>query len=39
MPVRFVKTSIATAFALLLGVAGARANEPSYGPNTYDRTL
>jgi murein L,D-transpeptidase YcbB/YkuD len=39
MPVRFVKTSIATAFALVLGAAGARANEPSYGPNTYDRTL
>jgi murein L,D-transpeptidase YcbB/YkuD len=39
MPVRFAKTSIAAAFALLLGVAGARANEPSYGPNTYDRTL
>jgi murein L,D-transpeptidase YcbB/YkuD len=39
MSVRFVKTSIATAFALVLGAAGARANEPSYGPNTYDRTL
>jgi murein L,D-transpeptidase YcbB/YkuD len=25
--------------ALFLGAAGARANEPSYGPNTYDRTL
>jgi murein L,D-transpeptidase YcbB/YkuD len=39
MPVRFVKTSIAAAFALMLGAAAARANEPSYGPNTYDRTL
>ncbi|AMJ58974.1 L,D-transpeptidase family protein [Bosea sp. PAMC 26642] len=25
--------------ALVLGGAAARANEPSYGPNTYDRTL
>ena len=38
MVVRFVKASVA-ALALLLGAAGARANEPSYGPNTYDRTL
>lgn len=39
MSVRFVTTSFAAAFAVLLGVIGARANEPSYGPNTYDRTL
>ncbi len=39
MPLRFVKTSLFAAFALMLGAAGARANEPSYGPNTYDRTL
>jgi murein L,D-transpeptidase YcbB/YkuD len=26
-------------FALLLGAAAARATEPSFGPNTYDRTL
>ena len=38
MAVRFVKASVA-ALALMLGAAGARANEPSYGPNTYDRTL
>lgn len=38
MAVRFVKASVA-AVALLLGAAGAHANEPSYGPNTYDRTL
>lgn len=38
MAVRFVKASVA-ALALLLGAAGVRANEPSYGPNTYDRTL
>jgi murein L,D-transpeptidase YcbB/YkuD len=38
MSVRFVKASVA-ALALLLGGVGARANEPSYGPNTYDRTL
>ncbi|MDP3318855.1 MAG: hypothetical protein Q8S58_06980, partial [Bosea sp. (in: a-proteobacteria)] len=38
MSVRFVKASVA-ALALLLGGAAARANEPSYGPNTYDRTL
>jgi murein L,D-transpeptidase YcbB/YkuD len=38
MAVRFVKASIA-ALAFLLGAAGVRANEPSYGPNTYDRTL
>lgn len=39
MPVRFVKTSLFAVCALLLGAAAARANEPSYGPNTYDRTL
>lgn len=39
MSVRFVKTSLAAAFALMLGAAAARADEPSYGPNTYDRTL
>lgn len=38
MAVRFVKASVA-ALALLVGAAGVRANEPSYGPNTYDRTL
>lgn len=38
MAVRFVKASVA-ALALLLGAAAARADEPSYGPNTYDRTL
>ena len=38
MAVRFVKASIA-ALALLLSAASVRANEPSYGPNTYDRTL
>jgi murein L,D-transpeptidase YcbB/YkuD len=38
MSVRFVKASVA-ALALLLGGLGARASEPSYGPNTYDRTL
>ncbi|SFI69644.1 Putative peptidoglycan binding domain-containing protein [Bosea sp. OK403] len=39
MAVRFVKISVAAAFALFLGAAGARAEQPSYGPNTYDRTL
>lgn len=29
----------AALFALALGASAARANEPSYGPNTYDRTL
>jgi murein L,D-transpeptidase YcbB/YkuD len=37
----FVSTARAAAavFALLLGAASARAGEPSFGPNTYDRTL
>lgn len=39
MPVRFVRSTVAAAFALLLGASAARADEPSYGPNTYDRTL
>ncbi|PZU85436.1 MAG: murein L,D-transpeptidase [Chelatococcus sp.] len=38
MAVSFVKTAVA-AFALFLGASAVRANEPSYGPNTYDRTL
>ena len=38
MSVRFVKASVA-ALALVFGGWAARANEPSYGPNTYDRTL
>jgi len=34
------KTSFIAVVALLLGMSGAaRAEEPSYGPNTYDRTL
>ncbi len=39
MAVRFVKISVAAAFSLFLGAAGARAEQPGYGPNTYDRTL
>jgi murein L,D-transpeptidase YcbB/YkuD len=35
---RFARATVAV-LALVLGAAGARANEPSYGPNTYDRTL
>jgi murein L,D-transpeptidase YcbB/YkuD len=31
--------ALVLAVSLVLGTAGARANEPSYGPNTYDRTL
>lgn len=39
MAVRFVRSTVAAAFAVLLGTTAVRANEPSYGPNTYDRTL
>lgn len=38
MHMRSVRATVAV-FALLLGAAGARGNEPSYGPNTFDRTL
>jgi murein L,D-transpeptidase YcbB/YkuD len=38
MDLRVARAAFASV-ALLLTVAGARANEPSYGPNTYDRTL
>lgn len=38
MYLRSARATVAV-LALLLGGAGARANEPSYGPNTYDRTL
>jgi murein L,D-transpeptidase YcbB/YkuD len=39
MAVRFVTSTVAAAFAVLVGTTAVRANEPSYGPNTYDRTL
>lgn len=38
MCVSVVRTA-ATAFAIVLGATAVQANEPAYGPNTYDRTL
>ncbi len=38
-PSRTARATLGALFALALGATGARANEPSYGPNTYDRTL
>lgn len=38
MHMRSVRATVAV-FALLLGATAVCANEPSYGPNTYDRTL
>lgn len=35
----FLQRSAVAVAALLLAAASARAQEPSYGPNTYDRTL
>ncbi|MFN3673691.1 MAG: murein L,D-transpeptidase [Bosea sp. (in: a-proteobacteria)] len=39
MSVRSVRVSLAAIVALAWGSVAASANEPSYGPNTYDRTL
>lgn len=38
MSLRSVRAAFAV-FALVLGASALRAEEPSYGPNTYDRTL
>ena len=39
MSVRSVRVSLAAIVALAWGSVAGSANEPSYGPNTYDRTL
>lgn len=39
MDLPFARAAIAVSIAAVLAASGARANEPSYGPNTYDRTL